>query len=147
MRNWFKDQQIMGFTVSLWVKRDTDNDGRVGLVNNGDCVNDTTFGIYGNENPSEQIVIGVLDTVNNPLAQTGPLHVSIWISMSSIQNIAICIPGGCHDNDFTTYSCCSPSATVQGSVSLPHYRTLTCDFDTCVAISEKHFIVDMKYMH
>ena len=79
MRNWFKDQHIRGFTVSLWVKRDGDNGGRVGFVNNGDCIDDTTFGIYGNEVGSDQVASGVLDTYNNPLTQTGTSVVSISI--------------------------------------------------------------------
>ena len=76
MREWFKDQHIEGFTVSLWVKRDSDNNGRVGFVNNGDCVSETTFGIYGDEESNQQVAVAVLDTANNQLDQTEPLDVS-----------------------------------------------------------------------
>ena len=74
MRNWFKDQCTTKFTVMLWFKRDPGNHDKVGLVHNGDCIDEATFLIYGNEGPSGKEVIGGLEV--SPLAFTAAALVS-----------------------------------------------------------------------
>ena len=77
MRNWFKDQYQTEFTVMLWFKRNPSCNGTVGLVHNGDCVDEPTFLIYGDESVSgSKEVVGGFDTDGFPLTYTNPISVS-----------------------------------------------------------------------
>ena len=46
MRNWFSDSHVSEMTVALWFKQDSASDQLVGLVDNGDCIDQATFGIH-----------------------------------------------------------------------------------------------------
>ena len=67
MRNWFEKNHVESFTVALWVKQDSGNDGPVGFVNNGDCVDDATFSVFGDASGG---AVGMLDTDDSPATQT-----------------------------------------------------------------------------
>ena len=76
MRNWFKDQYQTEFTVSLWFKRKPGCGGKIGLVHNGDCVDEPTFAIYGDEGAAGKEVLGGFDTSTFPLTWIPPISVS-----------------------------------------------------------------------
>ncbi|KAI0235884.1 hypothetical protein LSAT2_013571 [Lamellibrachia satsuma] len=78
MRNWFKDQCTTKFTVMLWFKRDPGNHGKVGLVHNGDCIDDATFLIYGNEGPSGKEVIGGLEVSPSAFTAAALVNDGVW---------------------------------------------------------------------
>ena len=60
MRNWFKDKHVTGMTVALWFRQNSATDGLVGLVDNGDCIEDATFLIHARQSgQAENIVVGI----------------------------------------------------------------------------------------
>ncbi|KAI0233151.1 hypothetical protein LSAT2_016591 [Lamellibrachia satsuma] len=60
MRNWFKDKHVTGLTVALWFRQNSATDGLVGLVDNGDCIEDATFLIHARQSgQAENIVVGI----------------------------------------------------------------------------------------
>lgn len=69
MRNWFQDQDIRGWTVSAWYKSHLARPGRGGgLVDNGDCVDPSTFYLHTGNDPSggsARVVAGI-DTSGTP---------------------------------------------------------------------------------
>jgi len=67
MRNWFEENNVESFTVALWVNSDPSNSGKVGFVNNGDCIDDATFSVFGDASGG---AVGMLDTDDSPATQT-----------------------------------------------------------------------------
>ena len=68
MRNWFQDQHIRGWTVSAWYKSHSTRPGRGGIVDNGDCVDPSTFYLHtsnGHTGHTPRVVAGI-DTSDTP---------------------------------------------------------------------------------
>ena len=68
MRNWFQDQHIRGWTVSAWYKTHSTRPGRGGIVDNGDCVDPSTFYLHtgnGHTGHTPRVVAGI-DTSDTP---------------------------------------------------------------------------------
>ena len=76
MRNYFKDNNKTKWTITLWVKRDADNGGTVGLVDNGDCIDNATFLIYGGEDDGQQTAYTGIKTNGNSQVTTDDAVVS-----------------------------------------------------------------------
>ena len=86
MRNWFEENHVMSFTVTLWVKRDSSHGGRVGFVNNGDCIDDATFSVYGDASGG---AVGMLDT-DNSLTAVETASAPVCAAVLSIKSI-LCV--------------------------------------------------------
>ena len=72
MRNWFSAGQVNEMTVALWFKQDSASDHLVGLVANGDCVEQATFSIHA---MSGDMIVGI-DTDTWPLVVAENPYVS-----------------------------------------------------------------------
>ena len=72
MRNWFSDSHVSEMTVALWFKQNSASDQLVGLVDNGDCVEQATFGIHA---MSGDLFVGI-DTDTWPLVIAESPYVS-----------------------------------------------------------------------
>ena len=72
MRHWFSAGKVSEMTVALWFKQDSSSDQLIGLVDNGDCVEQATFSIHA---MSGDIIVGI-DTDTWPLVVAGNQYVS-----------------------------------------------------------------------
>ena len=88
MRNWFEENKVETFTVALWVNSDPSNSGKVGFVNNGDCIDDATFSVYGDASGG---AVGMVDTDTSLAAvETAPAPVCTAL-LSCVSNHDLCI--------------------------------------------------------
>ena len=64
MRNWLMDNAVTELSVVLWFRQSGASEGLVGLVSNGDCIEDATFFIYlRHTGGDDYIVAGVITEV------------------------------------------------------------------------------------
>ena len=89
MRNWFKDQDTRRWTWSVYVKRLSGSSSLVGIVDNGDCVDDATFLIRGDESAGSPSAFSGARTSDSPGGVTTSDQVK-WSTDKLVLSYSIC---------------------------------------------------------